>query len=105
MPSVIQVAKNLENKYLNSAPRANQDNIKRVIHLYRDNKNVTRTTVEKVVMALYLPSAFGRAGKKGKLGKADEIYEEFISRYQDTNIEQRERLTRIKRNYQLRMVL
>ncbi|MFM7988707.1 MAG: hypothetical protein ACKPKO_56280, partial [Candidatus Fonsibacter sp.] len=42
---------------------------------------------------------------KGKLGKADEMYQECISRHQDTNRERRERLTGIKRNYQLRVVL
>ena len=104
MPSVIQVAQNLENKYLISAPRANQKKIKRVIHIHNDNNNVTRNTAEKVVMALYLPSAFWRVGKKGKPGRADNIYEDFINIYQDTNIEQRERLTGIKRNYQLRVV-
>ncbi|MFM7984213.1 MAG: hypothetical protein ACKPKO_33315, partial [Candidatus Fonsibacter sp.] len=36
-----------------------------------------------------------------KLSKADEMYEEFIIRYQDTNVEQRERLSGIKRSYQL----
>ena len=49
---------------------------------------MTTNTAENVVMALYLPSAFGRVGKRGKLGKADEIYEVFIRRYQYTNIEQ-----------------
>ncbi len=97
MPSVIQVAKNLENKYLKSAPKANREKIKRVIQIFRDNPSVTRNNAEKVVMALYLPSAFGSVGKKGKLGKADEIYKGFISKYQYTNIEQRERLTGIKR--------
>ncbi|MFM7982934.1 MAG: hypothetical protein ACKPKO_26780, partial [Candidatus Fonsibacter sp.] len=90
---------------LTSAPRANQDKIKRAIQMYRNSQSVTRTTVEKVAMALYLPSAFGRVGKKGKLGKADEIYEEFISGYQDTNGERRERLTGLNRNHQLRVVL
>ncbi|MFM7986453.1 MAG: hypothetical protein ACKPKO_44790, partial [Candidatus Fonsibacter sp.] len=71
----------------------------------RNNRNVTRANVERIVMALYLPSAFGRVGKKGKLGKADEMYEELLSKYQDTNGEQRERLSGIKRNYQLRVVL
>ncbi|MFM7986040.1 MAG: hypothetical protein ACKPKO_42675 [Candidatus Fonsibacter sp.] len=33
------------------------------------------------------------------------MYEEFISRYQDTNVEQRERLSGIKGSYQLRVVL
>ena len=83
MPSVIQVAQNLENKYLNGAPKANREKIKRVIQIYRDNKNVTRNIVEKVVMSFYLPSAFGRVGKKGKPGKADEINEDFVSRYKD----------------------
>jgi len=92
MPSVIQVAQNLENTYLNSAPKANREKIRRVLQIYRDNKNVTRNIVENVVMSLYLPSAFGRVGKKGKPGKADEIYEDFASRYQDTNIERRERI-------------
>ena len=59
MPRVIQVAQNLENKYLNSAPKANREKIKRVIQIYRDNRNVTRNTAEKVVMFLYLPSASG----------------------------------------------
>ncbi|MFM7980283.1 MAG: hypothetical protein ACKPKO_13295, partial [Candidatus Fonsibacter sp.] len=44
-------------------------------------------------------------GKQGKLGKADEIYEKIISTYQDTNVERREGLTGIKRNYQLRLML
>ncbi|MFM7978220.1 MAG: hypothetical protein ACKPKO_02800, partial [Candidatus Fonsibacter sp.] len=60
---------------------------------------------EKVVMALYMPSAFGRIGKNGKLGKADDIYEEFTIIYPDTNVEQRERLSGIKWSYQLRVVL
>ena len=59
MPSVIQVAQNLENKYLNSAPKANREKIKRVIQIYRDNKNVTRNIAEKVVISLYLPSVSG----------------------------------------------
>ena len=82
MPSVLQVAQNLENKYLHSAPRANREKIKRVLQIYRVNNNATRNTAEKVVMALYLPSAFGRVEKKGQLGKADEIYEDCLSIYQ-----------------------
>ena len=80
MPSVIQVAQNLENTYLNGAPKANREKIERVIQIYRGNKNVTRHIAEKVVMSLYLPSAFGRVGKRGKPGKADEMYDEFVSR-------------------------
>jgi hypothetical protein len=105
MPSKIKVAQQLENKYLNSAPKANRENIKRVRHTYRNNRNVTINIAEKVVMALYLPSAFGHVGKKGEPGKADEIYEDFLSRYQESNAEQRERISGIKRNYQLRVVL
>ena len=87
MPSVIQVAQILENKYFNSAPRANREKINRVIQINRDNRNATRNTAEKVAMSLYLPSAFGRVGARGKPGKADEIYEDFVSRYQDSEVE------------------
>ena len=56
-------------------------------------------------MSLYMPSAFGRVGKRGTPGKADEIYEDFVGRYQDSNIDRRERLTRINTSYHLRVVL
>ena len=108
MPSVIQVAQNLENKYLNGAPKANREKIKRVIQIYRENKNVTRNIAEKVVMPLYLPSAFGRVGKKGKPRKADEMYYDLVSRYQDDSADTerpKERKPGIKRKYQLRVVL
>ena len=36
---------------------------------------------------------------------ADIIYEDFVIRYQDINIEQREKLTGINKNYHLRVVL
>ena len=121
MPSITQVAQHLEDKYLKYATKHNQENIKHAIHIYRDRRNVPRNIVEKAVMALYLPSAFGRVGKKGKLGKAEEIYEDFVSRYQDDNSyptdlvrswrytdklqDRQDRLKGIKRNYQLRVVL
>ena len=91
MPSKIQVATNLETKYLknarkaNNAPKKNREKIRNVIQIFRDNNNVTRNTAEKVVMALYLPSAFGHVGKKGKPDKADDIYEDFVSKYKDDN--------------------
>ena len=66
MPSKIQVAQNLENKYLNSAPKANREKIRNVIQIFKNNNNVTRNTAERVVMALYLPSAFGHVGKTSK---------------------------------------
>ena len=72
-------------------------------------------------MALYMPSAFGRVGKRGKPSKADEIDENFVSIYQDENTyptdlvkswrytdklhDRQNRLKGIKRNYQLRVVL
>ena len=59
---VLQVAQNLEEKYLKYSPTANQEKIKRVIQIYKDRKNVPRNVAEKAVMALYLPSAFGRVG-------------------------------------------
>ena len=72
MPSVVQIAQNLENRYLSGAPKANQEKIKHVIQLYRENNNVTKNIAEKVVMSLYLPSAFGHVGKKGKPGKGGQ---------------------------------
>ena len=85
MPSVAQVAQNLENRYISGAPKANKEKIKHVIQIYKENKNVTRNIVEKVVMSLYLPSAFGVVGKRGKPRKADEMYDDFVSRYQDNS--------------------
>ena len=121
MPSITQVAQNLEDKDLKYAPKANQEKIKHVIQIYRDRRSVPRHIVEKAVMALYLPSAFGRVGKKGKLGKAEETYEDFVSRYQDDNSyptdlvrswrytdklqDRQDRLQGIERNYQLMVVL
>ena len=69
MPSVVQVAENLEYRYLYGAPKANRENNKRVIQIYRENNNVTRNIAEKVVMSLYLPSAFGQVGKMGQTKK------------------------------------
>ena len=72
-------------------------------------------------MALYMPSAFGRVGKRGKPGKADEICEDFVSIYQGYNTYptdiakswrytdemqyRQDRPKGIKRNCQLRDVL
>ena len=121
MQSIMQVAQNLEDKYLKYAPKANQEKIAHVIQIYRDRRSVPRNIVKKAVIVLYLPSAFGRVGKKGKLGKAEEIYEDFVSRYQDDNTyptdivrswrytdklkDRLDRLKGTKRNYQLRVVL
>ena len=64
MPSKIRAAQNLERKITQRLPKANREKMKRVIQIYRDNKNVTRNIAKKVVMSLYLPSAFGRLGRK-----------------------------------------
>ena len=72
-------------------------------------------------MALYLPSVFGRVGTRGKPSRAGAIYKDFVSRYQDNNAYPEDdlrtlpyteklkkrtyRLTGIKKNYQLRVVL
>ena len=77
MPSVIEVAQNLENRYINGASKANREKIKRVKQIYKENNNVTRNIAEQVVMSLYLPSAFGHVGKSGKPRKADEMYDDF----------------------------
>ena len=46
-------------------------------------------------MALYLPRACGHVGnKRGKPDKADDIYEDFVSKYQNYSAD-----IEIKRNY------
>ena len=108
MPSVVQIAQNLENRYLSGAPKSNKEKIKHVIQLYRENKNVTRNIAEKVVMSLYLPSAIGVVGKRGKPSKADEMYDEFVSRYTGASADTERPTARrrgIKRKYQVRVVL
>ena len=121
MPRIMQVAQSLENKYLTYAPKSNREKIKRAIHIYRDRRNIPRNIVEKAGMAPYLPSAFGRVGKRGKPSKAEEIYEDFVSicqddhtyptdlvrslRYTDKLQDRQDRLKGIQRNYQLRVVL
>ncbi|MFM7979427.1 MAG: hypothetical protein ACKPKO_08945, partial [Candidatus Fonsibacter sp.] len=85
VPSATQVAKHLENTYLKYAPKANRENIKHIIHIYRDRRNVPRNIAEKAAMALHLPLAFGRVGKRGRPGKAEEIYEVIVSIYHDDN--------------------
>ena len=45
--------------------------------------NVPRHIAKKGAAALYMASLLGRVGKRGKPGKAEETYEDFVSRYQD----------------------
>ena len=67
MPSRKELARNLETRYLDDrAPKKSQEKIKHVLQIYRDNKNVVRHTAETVLMALYLPRAFGHVGNYQK---------------------------------------
>ena len=56
-----------------------------VINIYNIRRNVTHHIVEDTVLALYLPSAFCRKGKRGKPSKADKIHKDFIDKYQDND--------------------
>ena len=47
-----------------------------MVNVYKDRRSVPKHIVERTAMALYLPSAFGRVGKRGKPGKAEVIYED-----------------------------
>ena len=76
------MAQNLDKRYLKDAPKANQEKSKRSIQIYKDRRNVPNNIVQKAVMALYLPLACGRVGKRGKPSKAEEIYADFVSEYQ-----------------------
>ena len=90
MPSKKQVARNLETRYLDDrTPKKNQEKIKHVLQIYRVNKNVLRHTAETVLIALYFPRAFGHVGnkRKGKPDKADDIYDEFVSKYETASAE------------------
>ena len=85
MPSRMKTAQNLEDRYLGNAPKKNHEKIKRVLQIYKDNKNVKKHIAEMVLMALYSPRSFGPVGNKiGKPDKADDIYEDFVSKYKTT---------------------
>ena len=66
MPSKKQIARNLESRYLDGAPEKNHGKIKRVLQIYKDNKNVLSHIAERVLMALYRPRALGHVGNKRK---------------------------------------
>ena len=63
------MARNLEIRYLDSAPKNNQEKTKRVLQIYKDNNNVVRHIAETVLMALNLPRAFGHVGNKKKANR------------------------------------
>ncbi|MFM7981815.1 MAG: hypothetical protein ACKPKO_21105, partial [Candidatus Fonsibacter sp.] len=104
MPSVLQVPQNLENKYLNSAPRANREKINSVIQIYRNNRNVTRKCREDCHGSLPALGVWTR-GQERQAGQGGRdmrgIYKQ-IPRHQHRA---KERLTGIKKNYPLRVVL
>ena len=113
MPTRTEIARNLEIRYLDdNAPKKNHEKIKHVLQIYRDNKNVLRHTAETVLMALYLPRTFGHVGnkRKGKPDKADDIYDEFVSKYEKASTERTPKIKRdkqdkrqkIMRNYELK---
>ena len=66
MPSRMKTAQNLEDRYLDNAPKKKHEKIKRVLQIYKDNKNVLSHIAERVLMALYRPRAFGHVGNKRK---------------------------------------
>ena len=73
MPSVIQVATCLKQiPKLCTANHAIPDAHTPKAYTHTE-ENVPNHIVEQVVMALCLPSAFGRIGKRGELGKAGNI--------------------------------
>ena len=70
MPSVIiQVDKDLKNKYLNCAPTTNQDKPHHVINIYKNGRHAPKHIVERTDMTFYITSAFGRVRKRGKPGQ------------------------------------
>ena len=62
--NIIQVAQNLENKYLKYAPNPNQEKINHIVGIYKYRKNVRKHIADKAAMSLYMPSAFGRVGEE-----------------------------------------
>ena len=101
MPSRMKTAQNLEDRYLDNAPKKNHEKIKRVLQIYKDNKNVLTHIAERVLMALYRPRAFGNVGnkRKGKPDKADDIYDEFVSKYEKSSTDKEEQRPKMMRNY------
>jgi hypothetical protein len=91
MPSRMKTAQNLEDRYLANAPKKNHEKISIVLEIYRGNKKVKTHIAEMVLMALYSPRSFGPVGnKRGKPDKADDIYDEFVSKYEKSSAENTE---------------
>lgn len=63
------------------AQTTNKYNINMVKGIYTNRGRVPNNIAEKTAMALYMPSLFGSVGKRGKPGKADAMYEDFLSIY------------------------
>ena len=67
--SRMKTAQNLEDRYLDNAPKKNHEKISIVLEIYRGNKKVKKHIAEMVLMALYSPRAFGPVGnKRGQTG-------------------------------------
>ena len=111
MPSVLTRVKELSSKFLKGAPKNRQDQIQKVLDLYAQKANLSFTTVQNMVVALYSPSLIGKT-------KADKMYENFISKYSNSETDYRrgmtwkekhqereDRRTGTKQKYQINVIL
>ena len=70
--------------------------IRQIIQISRDIRNVPKHIAEKTVMALDMPSLFGRLRQRGKPSKTEEIYEDFVIRQQDSKAYPKDGLKTLK---------
>ena len=114
MPSILTKSRELEHKFLRGAPKGNKERIQEVIDIYKSHKNVNFLTTQNMVLALYSPSLYSKL-------KVDKMYENFISKHADTEAfpgdhirtwryadrmkERLDRLTGVKRHFQLEVYL
>ncbi len=59
MPSVLRRVSELKRRFLQYAPKKNQENIKKVFEMYKDKATMNFKVVENMVMALYSPGGRG----------------------------------------------
>ena len=114
MPSILSKSRELEHKFLRCAPKGNKENMQEVIDIYKGHKNVNFLTTQNMVLALYSPSLYGKL-------KVEKMYDNFISKHADTEAfpgdhirtwryadrmkERLDRLTGVKRHFQLEVYL
>ena len=79
MPNVSSRVKALERRFLAFAPKRQQEKIKKVLDIYKERQNIPFLTVQNTVLALYSPTILGPRSS----GKAEQMYENFLSKYQD----------------------